>query len=115
MSRDVEAFFEGVLGIRVLQVEGIKYSDETEWLIETQVGDKRQQFFSVERNITEHHQWTVLDFGLFSIPFESTALMPIDPMWKGFTDVKFSEGYYVGNDKVADTDDELEYADYPWK
>ena len=102
MSRDVEAFFEGVLGIHVLQVRG--YNTEcNEVFIE---GHDEPFITYVQKGIG--HRWVILDFGLFEIPYESTCLLPINPQWfHTFDNLWISEGYYDGSAKVAKETEDL--------
>lgn len=81
MSRDCERFFES-FGIHVCHLTGWRETGE-----KTEIGG----------NKVEGHRWLLLDFGWFQIPYDSVSLMPWNPMWDGYTNVRISEGYVVGD------------------
>jgi len=83
MSRDCEQFFES-FGISVYQLSG-----ERESKIKNSEGSYD----------TKYHQWILLDFGWFQIPYESTILFPNNPMSQGYDHVLISEGYIVNGEK----------------
>lgn len=84
MSRDCEQFFESI-GIHVYQMSG-----KRETKIENGEGGYK----------TDRHQWILLDFGWFQIPYESTALFPNNPISYGYDHVFISEGYVVNGEKM---------------
>ena len=77
MSRDCEIFFEKNLNIHTYMFIG---EDEN----------------------NDRHRWIVLDFGLFSIPYESTLLLVWQPMFRFNSEVKISEGVLVDGE-IIDT------------
>jgi len=79
MSRDCERFFESI-GIRVYQMSGDRDTGEM-----TEEGGYE----------TERHRWILLDFGWFQIPYESTILLPYDPKWDGYKNIRINDGYVV--------------------
>ena len=100
MSRDVEAFFEGTLGIHVLQVRGYGYKQYNP------PSELDNQLHRTPVSNVVGHRWIILDFGLFKIPYESIALLPINPEWCcNYEHIWISEGYYDGHTKVANTAD----------
>ena len=79
MSRDCELFFE-MLDFKVMQVKGTIYN-----------------YNGTERGTAQAaHRWIMLDFGLINIPFESTALLFLNPTWLDkYENIQTSEGYIV--------------------
>ena len=93
MSRDCEILFEK-LGINVTVVSGIKYdyNNMTNFTVKKSSGELLQ--ISVPQTDSAH-EWIIIHIGPFSIPYESTWLLPFDPRWRGYEISEISEGYYI--------------------
>ena len=103
LSKECEAFFEGVLGIRVLQVRGCAF--EYKEVVECGQLTHKPDYIP--------HQWIILDFGLFRIPYESTHLAPINPEWyHNFENLQISEGHYIGHREVVKDPENLVFKDW---
>ena len=93
MSRDTEIFFEK-LGICTTVVSGVEY-DYKKMINMTVIKSNGDLIhFSVPTEAAAH-EWIVLHIGPFSIPYESTWLLPVDPQWHGFKITEESDGYCV--------------------
>jgi len=91
MTRDCEGFFE-TLGFRTYTVSGCNYEETNNsyftWHNKTYAGI-----------FDSGHIWCVVDFFGLHIPFESTALFPINPLWRSdYDEVQVSEGFFEGGE-----------------
>jgi len=91
LSRECEAFFEGVLGVTTYQVTG------HDSLYDGTTGISRYE---------NGHQWIILDFGNgFRFPFESTLLLPFfNPLLShDYERLRISSGYFIGDYEVEES------------
>jgi hypothetical protein len=93
MSRDCEILFEAI-GIRTTVVSGVEYDYKDRINMTTIKSDGELIHFSIPREKAAH-QWIILHIGPFSIPYESTWLLPMNPQWRGYKIMDESEGYCI--------------------
>lgn len=110
MTRDAEHFFES-LGINAYTVVGHRYnySNITDYTLEL----RQKTLSGLLPEYISGHIWLILDFGWIQIPYESTLLMPLDPMIYGYEDIAISQGFFVNGKQVANSPDDMEWVD--WK
>lgn len=109
MTRDAEHFFES-LGINAYTVVGHKYNYSNI----TDCNHKLQQktVRGLLPELDYSHMWLILDFGWIQIPYESTLLMPLDPMIYGYEDIAISQGFFVNGKQIANDIDDMEWVDW---
>jgi hypothetical protein len=87
MSKEMEYLLES-LGLNVYQVTGFRYKDAKEGGVDA-------------------HRWILIDIGFTCIPFESTLLLPLNPNFRGFKNIRISKGFIENGVEV-----DLEWEDW---
>lgn len=95
MSRECEYIFEAI-GITVRQARGEQYNNN---ITNYSINVGGLWYNGTKREVEVAHQWILLDFGFITIPFEPTAMIPMNPEWQGFQIVEESGGYIIDGDR----------------